>query len=39
MAEPPTPWWQRFAWLIAIWCASVAMLGMVAYGIRWWLRP
>ena len=27
----------RLAWMAAIWAASVATLGVVAYGIRWWL--
>jgi len=35
----PGPWWRRFAWLIAIWAASVAGLGVVALLLRWWIRP
>jgi hypothetical protein len=30
----PGPWWKRLAWLVLIWAASVAALGVVAYGIR-----
>ncbi len=32
------PWWQRIAWLIAIWAMSVAALGVVAFILRAWLR-
>ncbi|RYH04576.1 DUF2474 domain-containing protein [Salipiger sp. IMCC34102] len=28
------PLWQRVAWFVAIWIASVAVLGVVAYAIR-----
>jgi len=27
-------WLRRVAWLVAIWCASVAVLGVVAYAFR-----
>ena len=27
-------WWRRAAWFVAIWCASVMLLAVVAYGIR-----
>jgi hypothetical protein len=27
-------WRRRFAWLVAIWCASVAVLGVAAYAFR-----
>lgn len=37
--DPPEgPFWQRLGWLVAIWAASVAVLGAVAYLIRMWLR-
>lgn len=40
MARATTsPLWRRLAWLAAIWAASVATLGVVAYAIRWWLHP
>lgn len=32
------PLWQRLAWLVAIWGASVAVLGIVAAVIRGWLH-
>ncbi len=32
------PFWKRLAWLVAIWAASVAALGIVAFIIRFWLR-
>jgi len=28
------PLWQRLMWLVAIWCASVAALALVAYLLR-----
>jgi hypothetical protein len=28
---------ERIAWFVAIWAASVAALALVAYGIRLWL--
>ena len=34
MMEREPPLWKRFAWLIAIWAASVAALGVVAGLIR-----
>ena len=37
MPEAPGPLWQRLAWLVAIWLASVGVLGAVAMLIRWWL--
>ena len=33
-ADPPRPLWQRLAWFVGLWVASVATVGMVAYGIR-----
>jgi hypothetical protein len=39
--EPPPepPLWQRLGWMAAIWAASVAVLGVVAYVIRLWIAP
>ncbi|MBI1404096.1 MAG: DUF2474 family protein [Porphyrobacter sp.] len=39
--EPPPerPLWQRLAWFVGIWAASVAALGVVAYIIRLWIAP
>jgi hypothetical protein len=28
------PAWKRYAWFVALWAASVAVLGVVAYAIR-----
>ena len=28
---------MRLAWFVGLWLASVAFLGAVAYGIRFWL--
>ncbi|WP_379920744.1 DUF2474 domain-containing protein [Erythrobacter sp. R86502] len=36
---PEPPLWQRLAWMVAIWAASVAVLGVVAYVIRLWIAP
>jgi hypothetical protein len=30
-AASPGPLWQRLAWFVAIWTASVATLGIVAW--------
>jgi hypothetical protein len=31
--------WIQIGWLVAIWSASVATLGAVAYVLRWLLHP
>jgi hypothetical protein len=30
---------KRLAWFVGLWAASVATVGAVAYGIRFWLHP
>ncbi|HUH39856.1 MAG TPA: DUF2474 domain-containing protein [Castellaniella sp.] len=30
----PRPWWQKLAWMVAIWAASIAALGVVAWLFR-----
>ena len=37
-AADRTPLARRLGWLVAIWGASVALLGAVALVIRWWLN-
>lgn len=37
-SEPNAPLWKRLAWLAAIWMASVAFLGAIAWIIRLWLK-
>ena len=32
------PLWKRLAWMAGIWAMSVVTLGVVAFGIRLWLR-
>jgi hypothetical protein len=32
------PLWKRLAWMVAIWAASVATLGVVACILRLWLK-
>ena len=34
MTRDDRPAWQKLAWFVAIWLASVAALTVVAYGIR-----
>jgi hypothetical protein len=31
------PLWKRLAWFVAIWAMSIAVLAVVAYGLRAWL--
>ncbi|MAC30009.1 MAG: DUF2474 domain-containing protein [Erythrobacter sp.] len=39
MGQPEDrPLWQRLGWMAAIWLASVAVLGTVAFLIRAWLK-
>jgi len=38
ITETLAPLWKRLAWLGAIWLASVAVLGVVAYAIRWMIK-
>ena len=32
------PLWKRLGWMVLIWVASVTVLTIVAYGIRFWLK-
>jgi hypothetical protein len=34
-ARDRKPWGKRIAWLIGLWAASVAVLALVAYLLRW----
>jgi len=37
-AEPERSWWKRIGWLLLIWSASVAALGLVAAMLRLVMR-
>jgi hypothetical protein len=37
MQADTAPLWKRLAWMAAIWAVSVAVLGVVASLLRWWL--
>lgn len=37
--QAPAPFWKRLGWMVLIWTASVATLGVVAMVIRHWLKP
>ena len=30
---------KQLGWFVGLWAASVAVLGVVAYGLRWLLHP
>jgi hypothetical protein len=36
-ADAPRPLWRRLAWFVAIWAASVAALGTIAWFLRLWI--
>jgi hypothetical protein len=38
IGQPNTPLWKRLAWMAAIWAASVAALGAVAWVLELWIR-
>ncbi len=33
----PRSWTIRLLWFAGLWTASIALLGVIAYGIRFWL--
>lgn len=39
MADAPaTSWPKRLLWFVALWAASICALGIVAYGLRLFMR-
>jgi len=36
--ERPRPIWAKLGWLAFIWAVSVAVLGVVAMLLRWWIN-
>ena len=38
MQADAAPLWKRLAWMVGIWAASVAALGVVAGLLRWWIK-
>ena len=33
-----SPWWKKLAWLILIWASGVALLGAIAWLLRWLMQ-
>lgn len=36
---PETSLWKRLAWFVAFYAAGVGTVGLVAYGLRLWIKP
>lgn len=36
--EKPRPWWKKLGWLVLIWSASVASLGLFAWLMKLFMR-
>ena len=34
---PQAPLWKRLAWFVGLWAGGVAVVGAIAYGIKYWL--
>lgn len=32
-------WPRRIMWFVVIWAASIALLGLISYGLRLWIGP
>ena len=35
----PAPLWKRLAWFAALYAAGIICVGLVAYGLRLWIKP
>ena len=33
-----SPWWKKLAWLVLIWTSGVALLGAIAWLLRWLMQ-
>ncbi|MEH3116291.1 MAG: DUF2474 domain-containing protein [Methylorubrum populi] len=38
MSTPPPSWASRLGWFAALWLGGVVTVGLVAYGLRFWLK-
>ncbi|GJE05337.1 MULTISPECIES: DUF2474 domain-containing protein [Methylobacteriaceae] len=38
MSRPSLSWAARVGWFAALWLGGVATVGLVAYGLRLWLK-
>ena len=37
--QPRPRWPRRIMWFVAIWAASIALLGLISYGLKLWIGP
>ena len=35
----PNPLWKRIGWFVALYVLGVLAVGIVAYGLRLWIKP
>lgn len=36
--EQERPFWKRLAWFVGLWATSVAVIGVVAWFLRLWIK-
>ena len=39
MTPAPNPLWKRIGWFVALYILGVLAVGIVAYGLRLWIKP